>query len=609
MNPLPCIALTFGVFALVGSVMGQTVTVTTGADVIDINAQTATVADLPGPDGVVSFSEAMIATNNTPGHQTVEFAIPQSEWTLQFLYPGRAVLQTSVGFYFRAFDEVTIDGTSQTAFTGDTNPDGAEVAIYGSELYLNAGNSTIIGFDSISVQLSGGGNTVQGCTGTTNITLFDATNNLIGGTEPGQGNTGGTIKIDRSDNNVVVGNTVRRVRVQGFVSEFGTGPAIGNRIGGPSLAERNYITGYGTHNGEGYPGGTTVELFDSDATIVENNWIGTTPDGMESGSDASTQGIGFYGVNTGTIIRNNRIAGILGIGRGPHAAGLLFGQAIYLNGTGGGIVITGNTIGLNANNEPVLGSVYGIYGENYLNNPLTDVAVGGTAPGEENTIAGHLLYGIILESPMQGIEISGNSIYDNAELGIDLGNNQATWFGVTPNDPLDADSGANGLQNYPVLDGADFAPGGTSVSGQLDSAPDGTYRIEIFASPACDDSGFGEGRLFLGYFSVATDALGEAPFSETVPGTAPAGWVVTATATDTATGSTSEFSACIASSGGVSCAADLDGDGDTDVFDFTVLATHFGMAVPIGTLGDMDDDGDVDVIDFSAFAPDFGCPY
>lgn len=584
----------------------QTVTVNTAFDDVDIDWTSATVADLPGPDGKVSFSEAMIATNNTPGHQTIAFAIPQSEWTLQFVYPGRAVLRTSGGFFFRANDEVTIDGTTQTAFTGDTNPEGAEITIFGSELYLNHGQSTLVGFDSISLQVSGDNNVVQGCTGTTSITLYDGENNLIGGTEPGQGNHGGTIKIDRANNNVVVGNTVQRVRVQGFVSDFGTGPATGNRIGGPTLAERNYITGYGTWNGEGYPGGTTVELFDSTGTIVENNWIGTTPDGMSSGNQASTQGVGFYGVNEDVRIVNNRIAGILGIGQGPHAQGLLFGQAIYLNGTGGNITITGNTIGLNANNEPVLGSVYGIYGENYLGIPVSGVRVGGLESGEGNEIGGHRIAGIILESPMHGVEISGNSIHDNAGLGIDLGNSLATWYGVSANDALDLDSGANGLQNYPVLTSVESIGGGTHVVGQLSSASNSSYRVEIFASPACDGSGFGEGHMFLGSFQISTDGSGVANFDTSVPTPALEGWFATATATELATGNTSEFSACLDIIGGA-CPPDLTGDGTLDFFDVSQFLAMFSAHHPAA---DLTGDGSFDFFDVASYLNAFaaGCP-
>lgn len=55
------------------------------------------------------------------------------------------------------------------------------------------------------------------------------------------------------------------------------------------------------------------------------------------------------------------------------------------------------------------------------------------------------------------------------------------------------------------------------------------------------------------------------------------------------------------------CDADIDGDGDTDVFDFAVLAAAFGSPVTPGTQGDYDGNGAVDVFDFALFASDFGC--
>ena len=55
------------------------------------------------------------------------------------------------------------------------------------------------------------------------------------------------------------------------------------------------------------------------------------------------------------------------------------------------------------------------------------------------------------------------------------------------------------------------------------------------------------------------------------------------------------------------CVGDIDNDGDTDVFDFGVLAGHFTMAVEPCTNGDLDRDGDVDIFDFAILAPDFQC--
>ncbi len=143
-----------------GAAAAATITVNIATDPIDIDWATATIDDLPGPDGVVSFSEAMIAANHTPGADTVAFAIPQNQWPMQWLYPGRAVVWTSYSYFWRANDAVTIDGTTQTAFTGDTNPDGAEVAFYGGQIYLNVDNCAVRGLDNVAVDFSGSNNLV-----------------------------------------------------------------------------------------------------------------------------------------------------------------------------------------------------------------------------------------------------------------------------------------------------------------------------------------------------------------------------------------------------------------------------------------------------------------
>jgi hypothetical protein len=56
------------------------------------------------------------------------------------------------------------------------------------------------------------------------------------------------------------------------------------------------------------------------------------------------------------------------------------------------------------------------------------------------------------------------------------------------------------------------------------------------------------------------------------------------------------------------CPWDVNGDGSTDVFDFSELAADFGRddLFP-GDGGDTDYDGDCDVFDFAALASDFGC--
>ena len=89
------------------------------------------------------------------------------------------------------------------------------------------------------------------------------------------------------------------------------------------------------------------------------------------------------------------------------------------------------------------------------------------------------------------------SIHSNGELGIDLNNDRRHGQRL-----LDMDDGANGLQNYPTITGADdhqltFT---ASVSGSLRSAPFRRYRVDFYASAAADPSGFGEGeRISLGW--------------------------------------------------------------------------------------------------------------
>ena len=318
--------LTAALVALSALAHAQTVTVTTAADTIDINASTGTVADLPGPDGEVSFSEALIATNNTPGHQTIEFGIGT----------GNVLLSSITGYYWRAYDTVTVDASTQQG----------TVSLWYWDLYLNADDCTLIGFDGGEFWFTASNGLAIGNTGV-NLNLSGPGGHRV------EGNTGGTIKIAGACNdNVLVGNTVQRIRVQG---------GSGNVVGGPHPEDRNFVTGYGTWNvSSGLPSGTAFEIVGTTGLLVENNSIGTTPDGLAQGNAACTIGIGIQGVNDDLVVRDNLIGGIKAVGIGTWA-GYLFGNAVILWGSGGSnIELSGNTIGLDATGEPLLGSVWGI---------------------------------------------------------------------------------------------------------------------------------------------------------------------------------------------------------------------------------------------------------
>lgn len=305
---------------------GETITVTTLNDVSDFSGSQQ-VNDLPGPDGCVSFAEAVTAANNTPGPQTIAFAIPVAEF---WLVQGVALLRLENAFVL--YDSgTTIDFSTQTVNIGDTNPNGPEIGIYGLQpngwgsaaIFVYGDNCVIKGLGNVyqrgyAAQILGNNNRVIGSQIDGPLHAAISVNgylngptpsgNIVGGTAPGEGNILiGLVINGPAENNIVIGNTLLvGVQVQG-ATRYGV-IASNNRIGGLSAAERNLISGAGSYGEEGYPDGAQVSVIDADGTIVEGNYIGTTADGM-----ARYPQIGPIGVEVrdsrGTTIRGNLIAG------------------------------------------------------------------------------------------------------------------------------------------------------------------------------------------------------------------------------------------------------------------------------------------------------------
>src|SRR5205085_1241103 len=201
-------------------------------------------------------------------------------------------------------------------------------------------------------------------------------------------------------------------------------------------------------------------------------------------------------------------------------------------------LIQGNFIGTSADGTTPLGNGKdGIL----ITDPFVNSIGSAAGPNADagNTIAFNLRNGITIRhslSTASAQRISANSIHDNAQLGIDLGDN-----GPTPNDPGDADTGANQFQNFPVLTAAFGFNGNLTIYGNLNSMAAKTFTLEFFANQAADSSGFGEGRIFLGQANVTTNNSGDASFNVAFPLPADV-TAVSATAIDSS-GYTSEFSA------------------------------------------------------------------
>jgi hypothetical protein len=562
MMNVPALALVVFAPLTPAPIGGETATVDTVEDVVDF-AQPRTIAELPGPDGRVSLREAVIAANNTAGPQTVAFAVPMDEW---WLVNDMAVLRFETLGVNLTDDGTTLDFTTQTDFSGDTNPDGPEVGIYGvhpnyygtAAISIYADNCIVRGlgavWNRVSVAIrSGSGNRVAACV-TSSIEVGDsvapgASFNVIGGTDPADANVLDDVQLECfADDNQVIGNQLRTVRVIG--SQFCTRPSR-NRVGGSSTEERNVISGFGYFSSEGFPLGEGVEVYWAQDTIVEGNIIGLSPDG---GSLAP--GNGPIGVEVAdsvdTTVRENLIAGMRVEGIN-HYAGQVFGRAIQVNAINAdnvGVVVQGNTIGTDAGGSVAIPTLNGILVSSATATRASrDVVLGGLEPGEGNTIAFVEATGVGVSHPSPNTEISGNSIHSSGALGIDLGPVFGV-DGVTPNDAGDLDTnGGNELQNFPDLLRAYRIGNSVRVAGRLSSQAARPYRIEFFANPSCDASGYGEGKTLVGSLEVDTDARGQAPFVAGLASPAAAGDWMTATATDLLTGATSEFSACIAARG------------------------------------------------------------
>jgi CSLREA domain-containing protein len=239
---------------------------------------------------------------------------------------------------------------------------------------------------------------------------------------------------------------------------------------------------------------------------IRGNYIGTDV----SGTAARPNGTGIRIDGTDNFITDNVISGNLDFGLWTSGA---FNE------------IRNNYMGTDATGAGLIGNGVGVATQGIWNNIF------------DNIIAGNEV-GVIVGNGT-GHAIRSNSIHSNTGLGIDLAGD-----GVTPNDPGDGDSGANNLQNFPVLTSATSSGGSITIRGTLNSTPEPDFSVQFFANAACDaPSGHGEGERLLGTADVVTDGNGNATFTASFSTAVPPGHVITATAS--AYGEeTSEFSAC-----------------------------------------------------------------
>jgi uncharacterized repeat protein (TIGR01451 family) len=393
-------------------------------------------------------------------------------------------------------DHVVIDGFTQPGAAANTLSEGNNavwlVRLDGANLPSSSHGLDIVADNCI----------VRGL----NLTRFDGSAvRIFGASNRVEGNliglsTAGTVLNNRRGVWVLAGSGV-------------TAPNTGgNVIGGTNAAARNVISG------------NTTGIEVGSSNVVAGNFIGTDV--------------------TGQFARGN------GDGVRPRGTNILVGGTSpaarnVISGNGFGIVayyfhqsaFQGNYIGLAADGLSPLGNSNVAIAFSFSTNSV----VGGSAAAA-NVIVHNGGAGVRVGDDSRRIAVRYNSIHSNGQLGIDLGPP-----GVTPNDPQDADTGPNELQNFPILTFASNSFTSLTISGTLHSTPSSQFLIDLYANDVCDPSGHGEGQTWIGSLTRTTDSNGDNSFT-TVLGTSRPGAVITATATDSQ-GNTSEFSPCIQSVG------------------------------------------------------------
>jgi parallel beta-helix repeat protein len=365
------------------------------------------------------------------------------------------------------------------------------------------------------------------------IYLFESQSNLLGGVAPGQGNV---VSANLDDGiqmygpgtsyNIVEGNLVGTTKTG--LSRLGNlfsalsliaGPT-NNTIGGANAAARNIFSGSSNYDG--------VYLDGASNNVVQGNYIGTDASGLIALTNGE-YGLTLFGASQSNLILGNVIA-----------ASANYGVIISDPGTSGNI-FQGNDIGVGADGATPLGNAWqGLVLQNGAATNIIGLALDGSGAG--NIIADNGYEGVILyDTNTVGNCLRGNSIYGNGAIGINLVGGSENGYGVTANHVGGAVPGPNDLQNYPVLTAAAVFTNSMVIAGTINSGPGRIYLIDIYRNPAPDPSGFGQGQTYVGSTIAQMDMQGNGSFSRPLAARL-AGQYFTATATDAATGDTSEFS-------------------------------------------------------------------
>ncbi|MGI8432923.1 MAG: M12 family metallopeptidase [Chthoniobacterales bacterium] len=379
---------------------------------------------------------------------TVSFQIPMSDpgWDGNEFNIQPTALMTTPGA------GTTIDGSTQTTFTGDTNPSGPEIVLNGSQLTVQnlfapgfllldpnctLKNLVISGFNQQGLILDGAsatGNLVKGCYIGTNaagtsalantfpgIEIAEGANgNTIGGTTAaarnvisGNAHYGVSIHDGGSDNNLVEGNYIglNAAGTAAIPNTFdGVSIFLGagtNTIGGTSGGARNVISGNNSN-------GIVCADAGTDANLIQGNYIGLDANGSASVPN-NFAGIGIFAGAKKNIVGSKSATGARNIISGNLAQGVIIGDL----GTNSNMV-QGNFIGTDVNGTAALANQFSgvaIFGSAASN------VIGGSTAKARNIISGNSGGGVnISGAKTKANKVQGNFIGTNVTASSALPN-------------------------------------------------------------------------------------------------------------------------------------------------------------------------------------------
>lgn len=494
---------------------GQSIIFVKADDKRSIAPQATFTVTNTNDSGAGSLRQAIMDANNNPGLDMIGFNVGTEVQTIR----PQAPLPTIT-------DQVIIDGTTQSGFTGRPiiELDGSDAGGGTYGLVINAENSTVKGlaignFGAGAIRLVQlGNNTIMG--------------NFLGTDASGQqnrGNGGEGVNILNSNDNLITGNTIV------FNSDGGSViNSSGNVIRGNNLGTDSGMTRDMGNSGAGF-GYLNASNNRFEGNRVFFNRLGF----IGSGGTGNTFG--------GTDPRNANI-----IGRNE--------TGIMLNNSSNNL-LQGNFIGTNPLSDNLGNQITGIE----LAGTSSNNTIGGSTVKASNWIAFNRT-GITASSGTSGNIWIFNLLFNNTEQTIRL------------------DSGANRAVPPVNLISAEPSSTETIIRGSYSFLPNRQFGLQFYSSPRSNPT---EGKTPLGAITLTTNSFGEAGINARVPVPLTGGQNITALVTLLPTNDTSSFSNGVPVTG--TAKPDLEAKKsapDTAIcgenITYTITVTNVGTAAAVG---------------------------